>query len=118
MNVKIGENIRRLRSQNGITQEKLAEYLGVSAQAISRWESETCYPDLEMLPGIASYFSVSIDNLLGYDASEQEQARMVMRVTGLMKSGRIDEAREEARRGLSLYPKNYVLAAVLVLDDK
>lgn len=113
MNIKIGENIRRLRSQSGITQEKLAEYLGVSAQAVSRWESEACYPDLEMLPGIASYFGVSIDSLLGYDASEQEQLRILMHISELASSGRIDEAREEARRGLSLYPKNHSLATLL-----
>ena len=80
MNVKIGDNIKRLRAERSVTQERLAEYLGVSAQAVSRWESEVFYPDLEALPGIASYFGVTIDSLMGYDASEKEQTEFIMRV--------------------------------------
>ncbi len=122
MNVKIGENIRKLRTEHQVTQEKLAEYLGVSAQAVSRWESETCYPDLEMLPGIASYFGVTIDSLMGYDASQQEQEQTMMRVSELTAAGRLDEARAEARRGLSLFPKNFglavMLASSLIVFDK
>ncbi len=113
MRIKIGGNIRKLRAQNGMTQERLAEYLGVSPQAISRWESETCYPDLEMLPGIASFFGVSIDELLGYDSSEQEQMKILQKITALIQSGKQDEAREEARYGLGLYPKNHAIATAL-----
>ncbi|MBO5126049.1 MAG: helix-turn-helix transcriptional regulator [Clostridia bacterium] len=73
MNLKIGAVIRELRTKHGITQEKLAGHLGISVQAVSRWESETCYPDLEFVPKIANYFRVSADYLLGinqYDTAE------------------------------------------------
>jgi|GEM_PF-594552 Predicted transcriptional regulators len=121
MNVKIGENIRRLRTERAVTQERLAEYLGVSAQAVSRWESETCYPDLEALPGIASYFGVTIDKLLGYDASEQEQIKIIMYINELFNHGKIDEACVEARKALAQYPKNYSIVIILaasLLDNK
>ena len=62
--IKIGKNIKKLREKKSITQEKLANYLGVTPQAISRWESETGYPDIELLPMIADYFDVTIDELL------------------------------------------------------
>lgn len=69
MNIQIGEVIRTLRLQNNVTQEDLANQLGVSTQAVSRWENGACYPDLEFIPGIASYFGVSTDLLLCVDSS-------------------------------------------------
>lgn len=56
MNIKIGKKIKFLRKKAGITQERFAEYLGITPQAVSRWESENCYPDIECLPGIADFF--------------------------------------------------------------
>lgn len=73
MKLKIGQTIRSLRTQNKVTQEELALYLGVTPQAISRWENESGYPDIELLPIIAAYFSVSTDELLGIDKSEREK---------------------------------------------
>ena len=67
MQLKFGENLRALRQNAGITQDRLAEYLGITSQAVSRWESGICYPDLEFLPGIASYFHTTVDALLGCD---------------------------------------------------
>ncbi len=69
MNIKIGARIRNLRVQANITQEKLSNHLGVSVQAVSRWESEICYPDLELIPAIAKYFGVTTDYIL---CTEQE----------------------------------------------
>ena len=62
----IGERIKALRKQNGMTQEKLAEYLCVSYQAVSKWENDACCPDVSLIIPIAKYFSVSIDTLFGY----------------------------------------------------
>ena len=59
----IGLNILALRKQKGTTQEELARYAGVSAQAVSKWENGGV-PDIELLPKIADYFEVSIDRLL------------------------------------------------------
>ncbi|MFG6326976.1 MAG: helix-turn-helix domain-containing protein [Lachnospiraceae bacterium] len=61
----LGINIKSLRKEKGLTQEQLAYELGVSPQAISRWENNITYPDISMLPMLADYFEVSLDRLMG-----------------------------------------------------
>ena len=73
MNVKIGIIIKKLRAEKNITQDALATAIGVTPQAISRWENESGYPDIELLPLLADFFKVSIDELLGYKFSQREQ---------------------------------------------
>ena len=62
MQVNIGDRIKNLRKRDGRKQEDLAKALGVTAQAVSRWKSNGCYPDMNMIPAIANYFHVSIDD--------------------------------------------------------
>lgn len=75
MVICLGENIRSLRIASGITQEQFGYELGVSAQAVSRWENGATYPDITMLPMIADFFDVSMDELMGrgreLDSSER-----------------------------------------------
>ena len=66
MQLNLGTKIRELRRRDGRTQEALAETLGVTAQAVSRWESGGSYPDVEMIPSIANYLGITIDELFGY----------------------------------------------------
>lgn len=73
MKLNIGNRIKELRRSKDITQEEFAEYLGVSYQSVSRWENGVCYPDIEMLPEIAVYFGVSVDDLLGVNRAENEK---------------------------------------------
>ena len=61
--INISKNIADLRKRKGITQEQLASALNISPQAISKWETNTSFPDTQMLPLIANYFEVSIDYL-------------------------------------------------------
>ena len=72
MNLNFAENVKQLRKAKEITQEKLADTLGVTGQTVSRWELGICYPDLELLPAIANFFGVSIDRLLSNDAISKE----------------------------------------------
>ncbi|MBQ3491453.1 MAG: helix-turn-helix transcriptional regulator, partial [Oscillospiraceae bacterium] len=65
MKMTIGTNIKRLRSAKNITQEQLAGYLGVSSQAVSRWECGTACPDISLLPQLADFFEITVDELLG-----------------------------------------------------
>lgn len=73
MTLRIGENIKDLRKKADVTQEKFAEHLGVSAQAVSKWEVEICYPDLELLAPIANFFGITIDKLMGFDKSKEDE---------------------------------------------
>lgn len=78
MQLKLGEKIRELRQRDGRTQDNLAEVLGVTAQAVSRWESCTGYPDMELVPAIANYFHISIDELFGYQTDRQEKINTIL----------------------------------------
>ncbi|MBQ7321253.1 MAG: helix-turn-helix transcriptional regulator [Clostridia bacterium] len=73
MQLYIGENIKRLRRQKGITQETLAERMFVSVAAVSKWERNESLPDIGMVLPLASYFGVSTDELLGLDAAKTEE---------------------------------------------
>lgn len=65
--IAIGNRIKLLRIRRCLTQGQLALALGVTPQAVSRWEVGRSYPDLELLPVIAAYFAVSTDFLLGLE---------------------------------------------------
>lgn len=67
MQVNIGEKIKELRKMTGRKQEDLATALGVTPQAISRWEANGGYLDIGMIPSIANYFHITIDELFGYN---------------------------------------------------
>ena len=73
MKLTIGENIRKFRKKNDLTQEALAGLLGVSYQSVSRWENGTTYPDLELIPAISALLSVTVDELLGMPQIEKEK---------------------------------------------
>lgn len=73
MNNNFFDIFKTIRKQRNLTQEQIAEALGVSSQAISKWETNTSYPDISLLPIIADYFGVSIDYLLGHDTGKQKE---------------------------------------------
>lgn len=60
MQIKLGESIRKLRKKADLTQEQLAEALGVSTSAVHKWESEKATPELETLVDIAEFFETSV----------------------------------------------------------
>ena len=68
--MNIGNNIAALRKEKGITQEELANILGVSAQAVSKWENNSSCPDVALLTDIADYFGVTVDALLRAQGDE------------------------------------------------
>lgn len=73
MNIELGKKIRELRKSREMTQEELADKLGISSQAISKWENGSCYPDMEQVPILANFFGVSLDKLFGYDVKQINQ---------------------------------------------
>lgn len=62
----MGNTIKCLRKAMGVTQEEMAQSLGITYQAVSKWENNSTQPDIQMLPAIATYFGVTIDELFGY----------------------------------------------------
>ncbi|WP_431028682.1 helix-turn-helix domain-containing protein [Lysinibacillus sp. LZ02] len=66
------------RKELGVTQEQIAEYVGVSRAAVSKWEKGLSYPDITLLPKLATYFNVSIDTLLGYEPQLTKERITVM----------------------------------------
>lgn len=73
MNIFFNENLKELRLEKGLTQERLADFFGVAFQTVSKWERGESYPDIAMLPDIAGFFGVSVDDLLGVSRAENEE---------------------------------------------
>ena len=115
MNIKIGAIIKKLRAENNITQDTLATAIGVTPQAISRWESDGGYPDIELLPALADFFSVSTDELLGYKLSQREEEILNIKkeISRLAEVGTIEERIAFARNALSRYPSDFEIKANL-----
>lgn len=112
MQIKLGGQIKELRRRDGRTQEDLANALGVTAQAVSRWEKGICYPDMELMPSMANYFCVSIDELFGYNSErEQRVDELVKKITDMNRNNNgvdlnIDECISLAREALVEFPGN------------
>lgn len=71
--MSIGTTIKKLHRECDITQERLAEYLGITSRAISQWECDRTAPDISQLPLLANIFEVSADLLLGIDSAKREE---------------------------------------------
>ena len=112
MQLELGQKIRELRHRDGRTQEMLADALGVTSQAISRWEANGGYPYMEIIPSIANYFGVSIDELFGYENDRERKVdETVKRIDEMNRKNNgininIDECLSLAREALIEFPGN------------
>lgn len=110
MEIKLGQKIKSLRKQKNISQEVLAQVLGVTFQAVSKWETGAAMPDVAMIPAIAGFFEVSTDELFDFNLLEQE--RKVMELCYEAADYRFsDPAKSEAmlREGLKQFPGNDII---------
>lgn len=108
--IKIGEKIKALRKQKNISQDVLANYLGVSFQAVSKWENESTLPDVMMIPAIASFFGVSTDELFDFNLYEVEKE--VEKICYEAYKYRIDDpaaSERILRDGLQRFPGNDII---------
>ena len=115
--MNIAATIKRLRREQDMTQEVMAEYLGLSPQAISRWETGQAMPDISLLPALANLFGVTTDELLGMNDLRQEQhlSEVFGTAQKLRDSGKYDEAAELLRGELALFPRNWGLMSELAI---
>ncbi len=115
MNIRLGEKIRALRKSKNISQEVLANYLGLSFQAVSKWEKGETLPDVTLIPAIACFFEVSTDELFDFNRLETEQK--VLKLCGEIAAWRNDrpeEAEKAYRDLLKQYPGNDIVMANLL----
>lgn len=105
MNVKICENIGKLRKENKMTQAQVAEYLGVSPQAVSKWEQGAAAPDIYLIPKIAFLFNISIDTLFG--TSNMDKADLlVSKYSAIRNDVNYKEAKESLENILEMNDKS------------
>ncbi|MEG1870377.1 MAG: helix-turn-helix transcriptional regulator, partial [Peptostreptococcaceae bacterium] len=112
----IGENIWRLRKLKKITQEQLGEYIGVSKGAISKWESGVSYPDIELLPVLARFFEISIDELLNFNSkiSKELEDEIYLECKNAINEEHTENGIELCKSYLIKYTNNYDLKFKLV----
>ena len=111
----IGQTIKTLRRERGITQEQLAEYLGLTPSAISQWETDRVLPDVSQIPVLSNVFGVSADVLLGIDVDHREEAIDAIAEASrkLYYAGKYGECADYLRGQLAVYPTSHKLMAEL-----
>lgn len=124
MDLRIGSRIIELRKKKGMTQEQLAGALGVSAPAVSKWETDSSYPDITLLCPLARALGTDVDALLAFeeDLPEEDLSRYMAEVMGLVRAGQPQEAERQLNRLLHAYPSNIPLkfsaTAVLTMFEQ
>jgi transcriptional regulator with XRE-family HTH domain len=113
----IAENIKSLRRSMDLTQEDVAEMLGVSPQSVSKWERGDTYPDITLLPALAILFKTSIDALVGMDKINSMKARNTIFQSehAYLNSGDYFKAAEVLEEGLKTFPNDYGMMSDLAL---
>ena len=113
--MNIGKKIKELRKQRGITQEQLAESIGVSFQAVSKWENNIALPDITLAPVLASYFGVSMDELFDFSLSKTEiEAESIAEEAYKYRESDPRRSRNIIEEGLKKFPDNAVLLSSLL----
>ena len=109
MNIKIGEIIKKLRKERDVTQEKLADYLGISYQAVSKWENGTALPDITLVVPLANFFGVSTDELfsLNEQITDEKIKEYEEKSRKLFNFGDMPACIDLMRKALEEYPRNY-----------
>ncbi|MCL2285838.1 MAG: helix-turn-helix domain-containing protein [Firmicutes bacterium] len=118
--LNIANVITKKRRDKGITQEGLAEYMGVSKAAVSKWEKGQSYPDITLLPRLAAYFNISVDELLGYspELTLDEIRKLCCNQSAAFTNKPFDESMSEFRELIkdyrSCFPLVYHMSVLLI----
>ena len=102
----IGAIIKQLRQEQDVTQEQLAEALGITSRAVSQWETDRTAPDISQLPALANYFDVTTDHLLGVDIKrkEEEIGKIIKQVQKFQEQGDHESSVRYLREQIKIYP--------------
>ena len=120
----LSENLKKYRIMKELTQEDVADYLGITSQSVSKWERGECYPDITFLPALANIFETSVDLLIGMDVIRAEETRFNIHKTAneFQRKGDYISAEKVYRDALLIYPNKpgmiLGLAGVLALQGK
>ena len=118
--IEIGEAILENRKKKKVTQEELASFMGVSKAAVSKWETAQSYPDVELLPQLAAYFDISIDELMRYkpQMTKEDIKKTYMELSKTFSSESFDAAYKKwkkiVKKYYSCYPLLYQMGILLV----
>ncbi len=104
--IYLPENLKKYRVLKDLTQEDVAEYLGITAQSVSKWERGESYPDISFLPALANIFETSVDLLIGMDTIRAEETRYNIhkKAVEYQRNGDYDMAEKTYRDALLIYP--------------
>lgn len=105
--MNLGNNIKYYRNKQGLTQEKLAEKMGVSVGAVSKWESGANCPELPLLLRLAQTFQVSLDALTGFELNSQHREMCLARLKDLTRAKQYEDGLEEVKDILKSYPNDF-----------
>ena len=116
--IKLNENIKKYRQQKNMTQSQLADVFNVSEQAISRWENGNTYPDITLLPAIADYFHVTIDELMGMESykDEREIEKVFEQCRENDRKGHVHKSVKLLKEAAKKYPTNFTILMHLVKE--
>ncbi len=103
----LDENIRVMRREKGLTQEQLAEVMGVSTASVSKWETGVAVPELSMLAALADFFEMSIDALIGHTVGKAQLKEKIAEIKELSLANEDKKAIEQAEELLRRYPNEY-----------
>ena len=106
MEITLAENVRRLRKEKHLTQEQLAEVLGVTTGAVYKWESGMSVPDISLIVEMADFFDTSVDVMLGYKRKDNRREAASRRIEELLRT-QDPEALTEAEKLLKKYPNDF-----------
>ncbi|MCD7755007.1 MAG: helix-turn-helix domain-containing protein [Firmicutes bacterium] len=110
MEIQLAENIKRLRKERTLTQEQLAEAMGVTVGAVYKWESGQSMPEIRLLVEIADFFGVSVDAILGYTWQADNASSIVKKLSGYALSKNFGEGLRYAEKALKKYPNHFEIA--------
>ena len=113
--MSIGSTIKRLRREKDITQEQLAEYLGITSRAISQWECDRTAPDISQLPALCHIFDVSSDVLLGIDVEKnnEEIKKYLDTARDFCNRGKWEDYTSILREANKKFPRDYKIMQTL-----